>query len=451
MRKSFMNLMEDLKQLRREIRKAQDEWTIASNKLGDRHPDTKKASRKLSVLLGKQEDHYMKKHQEKKEKKSMGESVGTVPGGIQMDESDSYKVGDRVHMGLAVKGGAGHIGTVHKIDGDSVHIKLHEYGKFGERVVKGHKSLVSSLHEDKQSEYDEETELINQNKKKPENQKEHMFKSAKFTHPNGHPRCIHCGDEESMSGKCSPSLEESLQDGIISKKDEKVLYPTITNPYYKGRHQADTMKLIKAQAKERDDNREFESLTENHEKEAKLLGLTHYGNGQYGREGMVTHRAPKDSDKWGGLVRLTKPYKTGGHETLIREEYKVGDHVIAKIGPHKGELHRIIHVHENGQVNITPVHSIGKRNRYGAGAATTDVKHLEPAHIKEETIVAEPSKRRTQVHNKQIVQEVFKKALEKKKPKDKKTKQIDVKGPGAEEKFQKNPTVSPLTTTYTRA
>lgn len=62
--------------------------------------------------------------------------------------SEGVKVGDRVHMGFAVKGGAGHIGTVHQIDGNTVHVKLHDIGKFGSRIVKGSMNLVSPLHEE---------------------------------------------------------------------------------------------------------------------------------------------------------------------------------------------------------------------------------------------------------------------------------------------------------------
>lgn len=57
---------------------------------------------------------------------------------------------------------------------------------------------------DKQlEEYDEETALINENKKKPLAEEVHEFKAAKWTHPNGHPRCLICGDEEPIGGVCN--------------------------------------------------------------------------------------------------------------------------------------------------------------------------------------------------------------------------------------------------------
>ncbi len=34
-------------------------------------------------------------------------------------------------------------------------------------------------------------------------EKVHKFVSAKWTHPNGHPRCRMCGEEESISPECN--------------------------------------------------------------------------------------------------------------------------------------------------------------------------------------------------------------------------------------------------------
>ena len=51
--------------------------------------------------------------------------------------------------------------------------------------------------------YEEESEIIKENKKKPEAFKKHKFKPAFWTHPNGHPRCLICGDEELMGGICN--------------------------------------------------------------------------------------------------------------------------------------------------------------------------------------------------------------------------------------------------------
>lgn len=51
--------------------------------------------------------------------------------------------------------------------------------------------------------YEEESEHIRENKKTPEAQQPHKFKGAVWTHPNGHPRCLLCGDEQREGGMCS--------------------------------------------------------------------------------------------------------------------------------------------------------------------------------------------------------------------------------------------------------
>ena len=56
-------------------------------------------------------------------------------------------------------------------------------------------------------EADAETERIRERSKTPEAQKPHKFQPAKWTHPNGHPRCLICGDEETEGGM-GPGLKE---------------------------------------------------------------------------------------------------------------------------------------------------------------------------------------------------------------------------------------------------
>jgi hypothetical protein len=50
--------------------------------------------------------------------------------------------------------------------------------------------------------YLRETEQIKQNKLKY-GETVHKFKAAKWTHPNGHPRCVLCGQEQSMAPECN--------------------------------------------------------------------------------------------------------------------------------------------------------------------------------------------------------------------------------------------------------
>ena len=68
----------------------------------------------------------------------------------------------------------------------------------------------------------------------------------------------------------------------------------------------------------------------------------------------------------------------------LEESYQVGDRVIAKIGPHKGEVHKVIHVHDTGHINITPEKSgYGRRNAYHLGAARAHPDQVSPAPLNE--------------------------------------------------------------------
>lgn len=65
---------------------------------------------------------------------------------------------------------------------------------------------------------EEESETINENKKKADNMKEHKFKAAHWTHKNGHPRCIRCGGEERTDGQCDPETHT-----LPKKKENKII------------------------------------------------------------------------------------------------------------------------------------------------------------------------------------------------------------------------------------
>jgi len=54
---------------------------------------------------------------------------------------DELKIGDKVHVGLAVKGGAGFEGVIQKLDGNWVTIKNDE-GKIYKGLIKNAKKLV---------------------------------------------------------------------------------------------------------------------------------------------------------------------------------------------------------------------------------------------------------------------------------------------------------------------
>lgn len=63
---------------------------------------------------------------------------------------------------------------------------------------------LQRLSEEDRQAFTGESDIINTNKQKPENQKSHKFKPAHWTHPNGHPRCVRCGMEQPINGTCTP-------------------------------------------------------------------------------------------------------------------------------------------------------------------------------------------------------------------------------------------------------
>ena len=127
----------------------------------------------------------------------------------------------------------------------------------------------------------------------------------------------------------------------------------------------------------------------------------------------------------------------------MKEEYKVGDVVVPDKGPHAGIPHEVIHVHGNGQLNIRPKGMPVRFNKYRLGAATAQPNELRHHFDLKEN-------RQTGI-NREVVHEAFKVAKEKKKTTKKVNKdKIEVKGPGVDDRFQKDPIVTPITTAYTK-
>lgn len=58
---------------------------------------------------------------------------------------------------------------------------------------------------------EQEDEKIAKSRKTPEAQKPHDFRPAVWTHPNGHPRCRLCGDEERTGGRCAGAAHDGLK------------------------------------------------------------------------------------------------------------------------------------------------------------------------------------------------------------------------------------------------
>jgi len=85
-------------------------------------------------------------------------------------------------------------------------------------AVEIHKRLSSG----QRTQYDAESDRIRSNKIKPENTGPHQFKAAKWTFPNGHPRCLRCGSEESISGWCNaPAKDDAVNKAMDSMSIEE--------------------------------------------------------------------------------------------------------------------------------------------------------------------------------------------------------------------------------------
>jgi len=65
--------------------------------------------------------------------------------------------------------------------------------------------------------------------------------------------------------------------------------------------------------------------------------------------------------------------------------HKVGDTVTVKRGPHKGDAHKVIHVHKDGRVNVKPHNKMPHQIKYRHGAATASANDV--TKMKEETML----------------------------------------------------------------
>ena len=67
--------------------------------------------------------------------------------------------------------------------------------------------------------------------------------------------------------------------------------------------------------------------------------------------------------------------------------HKVGDTVTVKRGPHKGDAHKVIHVHKDGRVNVKPHNKMPHQIKYRHGAATASANDV--TKMKEDVAIAE--------------------------------------------------------------
>jgi hypothetical protein len=71
--------------------------------------------------------------------------------------------------------------------------------------------------------YEAESERIRENKGKSEAKRPHKFKAAEWTHPNGHPRCLVCGDEERTGGECKGLEKEAYMGWLRIKAADQMV------------------------------------------------------------------------------------------------------------------------------------------------------------------------------------------------------------------------------------
>lgn len=100
------------------------------------------------------------------------------------------------------------------------------------RLAGGRFRLWEKLSPVRQKEFDLETEKISANKKSPEAQKPHKFQKAKWTHPNGHPRCLLCGSEQPIYDECpglamekDPAAVQAFYDKLQAERKGKGMIP----------------------------------------------------------------------------------------------------------------------------------------------------------------------------------------------------------------------------------
>jgi 2'-5' RNA ligase len=86
--------------------------------------------------------------------------------------------------------------------------------QLGYQEDRRHKDLSSAMSAQTGITADEETELIKKNKQTAKAKGKHAFTPAAWTHPNGHPRCLICGQEQPLGTYCNDSSYSSEGDDL---------------------------------------------------------------------------------------------------------------------------------------------------------------------------------------------------------------------------------------------
>jgi hypothetical protein len=151
------------------------------------------------------------------------EQVDLVIAGPGRDEATELRVG------VAVKDVLGkQVAFAYRADGQGevgTHIPLFDLVlRAKSETVRveglGQKKVAKKLSADDAADFEKESEAIRVNRTTAAAQKPHKFRAAKWTHPNGHPRCLLCGDEERTGNICAGAKAEKAAGPTEIKKPE---------------------------------------------------------------------------------------------------------------------------------------------------------------------------------------------------------------------------------------
>lgn len=128
-------------------------------------------------------------------------------GGIDSETGRYTKAGDINYYGVvaalaAAHGARGGSSAPQPLRG-KIESLASEMGIGKKEVAKEASFDIEKLSNAQKKEYKEETDKIRENAKKPEALEKHEFKAAKWTHPNGHPRCLLCGNDSPIGSVCN--------------------------------------------------------------------------------------------------------------------------------------------------------------------------------------------------------------------------------------------------------
>ena len=238
--------------------------------------------------------------------------------------------------------------------------------------VQSKKLAASELEKKSKISYEKETEQIKENKTKPEANRRHQFESAVWTHPNGHPRCVICGDEEPVSGMCEAVTKSEMKSNL-EKQDffDESIVPDWQQSYLKTQADAQARPENKTQPQE-DDLKSYDIPSYVME---QLLNLGH----------LINHSKR-------GIIRNRKHVNRGDRTPLMRSEDKEGSVKLIHYSPIPGLM--VIDPNHAGTSGVPEAKS------FKYGKPETKMTHFYVKGAETEPIVTEGAKSKytTSIH-----------------------------------------------------